>query len=169
MFDVILVDAPWTTRNGRDGMSMAELQAVPVWAVAAQNAALFLWVPTSKKFQAAQVFGRWGFGYVTTIYWDRPVPGAGRWFRPVVEELLVCVRGHVDPFGCSRANRIGVGPDRDGAGKPREFVKLIEQATAHMVPGRRLALFEDEPVEGWTTVPRAGIHRTLMAMARGGR
>jgi hypothetical protein len=166
VFDVIAVDAPWTAKNGQDGMTLAQLQAVPVWAIAARDAALFLWVPTSKKYDAAQLFGRWGFGYATTIYWDRPTPGAGRWFKPIVEEMLVCVRGRVEPFGCPRPNRIGVGPDRDGTGKPVEFFKLIEQATARMIPGRRVALFQEDAMEGWTTVPRAGIHRNLMAMAR---
>lgn len=165
MFDVIHVAPPWGTMHKVPGMSAEDLALLPVWMVAAPNAALFLWVPASLKYQAGQVFSQWGFHYVTTIYWDRPVPGAGKWFKPTVEELLVCIKGDVAPFGCQRANRIGTPPEA-GGGKPRAFLKLIEAATAKMVPGRRLAIFEEEAVPGWQTVGRRGAADALRVLAR---
>lgn len=160
---VILADPPWSFDNKRTGgslksgadaqyatMPLYTLQRLPVPAVTAADAALFLWVPSALKFShGGPVMAAWGFRYVGTVYWNKARLGMGFWFRGQVEELLFGVRGDVKPFRCQLPNLI-TAPAGKHSDKPAAFHRLIEAATGDPVYSRNLELFGRRKVPGWT-------------------
>jgi N6-adenosine-specific RNA methylase IME4 len=133
-------------------MPLADVCGIPLPAILAPSAAVFLWVPTRLKFShgwtAAQA---WGLDYITTIYWNKCRIGMGYWFRNQVEELLVFQRrgGNLAPFRCQLPNIISLAPGEHST-KPEEFRKLIEQATGKISRRRCVELFARRQVPGWT-------------------
>ena len=168
MFEVLMADPAWKFRNEKTGgshtsgasqkypcMDLAAIQNLPVGAVTAHSAALFLWVPTRLKFSHGLTTAHcWGFhNYETTIYWEKPDLGMGFWLRNQVEELLVFTRGDVAPFGCQERNILHLPPPNgEHSAKPDEFRRLVEQATGKFSRRRCLELYARKPVPGWTGI-----------------
>ncbi len=169
-YDVIYADPPWSFDNKATGgshssgseqkystMTLGEVGDLPIQSIAADNAVLFLWVPTALKFShGLTVLHRWGFDYKTTVYWDKQRIGMGFWFRNSVEELLVCLKrgGSVAPFKCQVPNIIHVPPEEHST-KPEAFRQLIEKATGHFSRRHCVELFGRKEVPGWTVLGQA--------------
>lgn len=163
-FEVFYVDPPWSFTNKRTGGSMKSgsvqkyptmpleaIKRLPVQALAAPNAVLFLWVPTALKFShGAACLHSWGFDYVTTVYWDKQRQGMGFWFRNYVEELLVAKMNRA-PFRCQLPNIIHQPPGEHSS-KPDAFRQLIETATGSISSRKNLELFARKTAPGWTTI-----------------
>jgi 16S rRNA G966 N2-methylase RsmD len=75
-FSVIYADPPWRYEAGtinpeRDienqypTLTLDEIKAIPVQAIAAVDCVLFLWSPAPKNEEAMQVINAWGFVYKT--------------------------------------------------------------------------------------------------------
>jgi N6-adenosine-specific RNA methylase IME4 len=134
-------------------LSLADLCQIPVPAIVAPAATLFLWVPSRLKFSHGYRLAlAWDFpDYQATVYWAKTRLGMGFWFRGQVEELLVFTRGPVRAFRCQRPNLITC-PTGEHSQKPEEFRTLIEQATGLASSRRNVELFGRRKVPGWTVL-----------------
>jgi N6-adenosine-specific RNA methylase IME4 len=166
-FATVLADPPWQFQN-RTGkmapehkrlqryptMSLQEIKDLPVEAVVADTAHLYLWVPNALLAEGTQVMEHWGFTYKTNLIWykvrkdggpDRR--GVGFYFRNVTEIILFGVRGKnartLQP-GRSQENIIS-SRKREHSRKPDEQYDLIEACS----PGPRIELFARGPRKGW--------------------
>jgi N6-adenosine-specific RNA methylase IME4 len=146
-FKVLAVDPPWVYKNKRTGGSMVsgadekyntlsldELCNLSVKQIADKNSVLFLWVTTPLKYEIAQsgLVEKWGFKYVTTIYWRKIMSlGLGFQFRGQIEECWMCRRGSVRSFRTQFPNFIESdeviqSKVRKHSQKPEEFFGMIE-------------------------------------------
>lgn len=160
-YSVIYADPPWAYRNRRTGgslrsgaaqrypcLTVAQLSALPVEAIAAPNAVLFLWVTTPMLPEGLQVLSAWGFRYKTMLIWRKLMSlGMGYWFRGQTEQLLVGLRGHVQPFRSQKPNTHQSTAEAHSH-KPAYFRSLIEEVTASL-DGPKAELFATERVPGW--------------------
>jgi N6-adenosine-specific RNA methylase IME4 len=166
-FATVLADPPWQFQN-RTGkmapehkrlqryptMSLQEIKDLPVEAIVADTAHLYLWVPNALLAEGMQVMEHWGFTYKTNLVWykvrkdggpDRR--GVGFYFRNVTEMILFGVRGKnartLQP-GRSQENIIS-SRKREHSRKPDEQYDLIEACSS----GPRIELFARGPRKGW--------------------
>lgn len=167
-FGTILADPPWQFQN-RTGkmapehkrlsryptMTLDEICDLPVEAIAAPRAHLYLWVPNALLPEGLRVMDQWGFKYKSNLIWykvrkdggpDRR--GVGFYFRNVTEILLFGVRGkdvRTLTRGRSQENIIAT-QKREHSRKPDEQYELIEACSW----GPRLEMFARGPRKGWT-------------------
>ena len=166
-FATVLADPPWQFQNRTGKMapehkrlqryptlSLQEIKDLPVEAIVADTAHLYLWVPNALLAEGMQVMEHWGFTYKTNLIWykirkdggpDRR--GVGFYFRNVTEIILFGVRGKnartLQP-GRSQENIIS-SRKREHSRKPDEQYELIEACSS----GPRIELFARGPREGW--------------------
>lgn len=173
-YSVLYFDPPWKFRDEKTGgnyasgasqkypvMDLPAITQLPVPAIAAPRAILFLWVPTTMKFShGGAVLAAWGFRYVTTVYWTKTKMGMGHWFRNVVEELLVAERGGYPALYCQRKNHLTL-PAGEHSEKPEEFRRLIEAATGVTSSRHNLEGFARKRVPGWTGIGNAVTGRDI--------
>jgi N6-adenosine-specific RNA methylase IME4 len=167
-FGTVLADPPWQFQN-RTGkmapehkrlsryptMTLREICDLPVEAIVAPTAHLYLWVPNALLPEGLRVMEMWGFTYKSNIVWykvrkdggpDRR--GVGFYFRNVTEVLLFGTRGpnaRTAQLGRTQEN-ILVTQKREHSRKPDEQYPLIEGCS----PGPRLEMFARGPRLGWT-------------------
>ena len=166
-FATVLADPPWQFQNRTGKMapehkrlqryptlSLQEIKDLPVEAIVADTAHLYLWVPNALLAEGMQVMEHWGFTYKTNLIWykvrkdggpDRR--GVGFYFRNVTEIILFGVRGKnartLQP-GRSQENIIS-SRKREHSRKPDEQYELIESCSS----GPRIELFARGPKKGW--------------------
>src|SRR5262245_41477534 len=112
-FGTILADPPWRFQNStgkiapehkrlsRYGtLSLEQIRALPVPAIAADPSHLYLWVPNALLAEGLAVMAAWGFTYKSNIVWHKirkdggsDGRGVGFYFRNVTEIVLFGVRG----------------------------------------------------------------------------
>ncbi|WP_394753836.1 MT-A70 family methyltransferase [Crenothrix sp.] len=166
-FATVLADPPWQFEN-RTGkmapehkrlqryptMALQAIKDLPVEAIVADTAHLYLWVPNALLAEGMQVMEHWGFTYKTNLVWykirkdggpDRR--GVGFYFRNVTEIILFGVRGKnartLQP-GRSQENIIATRK-REHSRKPDEQYDLIEACS----PGPFVELFARGPRPNW--------------------
>jgi N6-adenosine-specific RNA methylase IME4 len=166
-FATILADPPWrfVNRTGKMApehrrlarygtLTTAELAALPVAALAAPTAHLYLWVPNALLPEGLQVMAAWGFGYKTNLVWHKlrkdggsDGRGVGFYFRNVTELLLFGTRGRnartLAP-GRRQVNYLGTRK-REHSRKPDEQYPVIEACS----PAPYLELFARGGRAGW--------------------
>lgn len=135
-------------------MRLPALASLPIDALAAPNAILFMWILDSHMEQALQLGRAWGFRYKTVAFtWvktlrsepETPVMSLGYWTRPETEQCLLFARGR--PKRLSGAVRqLIVAPRREHSRKPDEQYSRIEQ----LVGGPYLEMFARHSRPGWT-------------------
>jgi N6-adenosine-specific RNA methylase IME4 len=136
-------------------MGMEEIAALPVAAVVAPTAHLYLWVPNALLPFGLMVMQAWGFEYKTNIIWHKlrkdggsDGRGVGFYFRNVTEMILFGVRGKnartLAP-GRRQVNYIG-SRKREHSRKPGEQYQIIEACS----PGPYLELFSRGSRAGWS-------------------
>ena len=152
-FGTIYADPPWrydsegsrgAASNHYATMTVEEIAAMPVGALAEDNAHLHLWTTSSFLFEAREVMEKWGFEYKGLFVWVKPGLGTGSYWRGSSEFLLLGVRG-----SCAFADKSLSSWGQFGRGKhsekPQEIRSMIERAS----PDKRLELFGRKPAEGW--------------------
>ncbi len=165
-FQTIMADPPWRFQN-RTGkvapehrrlnryatMSLDEIHELPVAAVAAKNAHLYLWVPNALLPEGLRVMESWGFRYVSNIVWAKRRKdggpdgrGVGFYFRNVTEVLLFGVRGSMRTLAPARRQvNMMETQKREHSRKPDEQYALIQSCS----PGPYLELFARSAMPGW--------------------
>jgi N6-adenosine-specific RNA methylase IME4 len=166
-FATVLADPPWQFVNRTGKMApehrrllryptlpVDEIAALPVAALAAERAHLYLWIPNTLLADGLQVMTAWGFVYKTNLVWYKVRKdggpdgrGVGFYFRNVTELLLFGVRGGMRTLnpGRTQVNLLATRK-REHSRKPDEAYGLIERCS----PGPRLELFARFRRDGWT-------------------
>jgi N6-adenosine-specific RNA methylase IME4 len=166
-FGTILADPPWQFKNKtgkvapehrrltRYGtLTLSEILELPVPAISAERAHLYLWVPNAMLPDGLQVVERWGFEYKGNIVWHKirkdggpDGRGVGFYFRNVTELLLFGVRGKdartLAP-GRSQVNFMATRK-REHSRKPDEQYDIIEACSW----GPYLEMFARGARRGW--------------------
>ncbi len=165
-FGTILADPPWRFKNktGKIApehkrlrryptLSIAEIQAIPVNEVAAEQSHLYLWVPNALISEGLETMARWGFTYKTNLIWYKirkdggpDGRGVGFYFRNVTEMILFGVKGKLrtQAPGRSQVNII-LARKREHSRKPDELYEIIEACS----PEPYLEMFARGPRDNW--------------------
>lgn len=161
-FRCILADPPWryrdrATRGAAERhyptMSVEELCALPVAALAEDDAHLWLWVTNQMLADgtAARVAQAWGFEPKTVVTWCKvvrgghgPRLGVGHYLRNATEHMLFAVRGRLRPLRRDVPTWF-LAPVGRHSEKPEAAYAIIEAVS----PGPRLELFARRRRNGW--------------------
>ena len=140
-FATILVDPPWPLQSGEKHyrtMSLARIMALPVGALAARDAHLWLWTTNALLPTAYEVAEAWGFTVRSPLTWVKFRLGLGGRYqlRNATEQLLFCTRGRA-PLGSRSQPTWFNAPVQEHSRKPAEQFAIIERVS----PGPYLELF----------------------------
>ena len=140
-FATILVDPPWPLQGGEKHyrtMSLARITALPVGALAARDAHLWLWTTNALLPTAYEVAEAWGFTVRSPLTWVKFRLGLGGRYqlRNATEQLLFCTRGKA-PLGSRSQPTWFNAPVQEHSRKPAEQFAIIERVS----PGPYLELF----------------------------
>lgn len=174
-FNIIMADPCWSYNDpslNRGGalrhyptMSVDELCKLRVRDIAAEDAALFLWITFPKLYEARPLFDAWGFTYKTCAFvWAkttqsaevnqyRMLPedqlsafwGMGRWTRSCCELCLLATRGKVKRKSAA-VHQVIYAPVGRHSEKPAEARTRIVQLMGDLP---RVELFSRTKVSGW--------------------
>jgi len=133
-FKTILVDPPWDNQQqGRKGaqmhyplMTLEQIKAMPVQAVAAPKAHLWLWVTNASLRDGYDVAEAWGFTVRSPLTWIKFRIGLGAYLRNATEHLLFATRGKEPVRFRSQPTWINA-PVQDHSHKPEEQYAIIER------------------------------------------
>lgn len=140
-FATVLVDPPWPLQGGEKHyrtMSLARIKALPVGALAARDAHLWLWTTNALLPRAYEVAEAWGFTVRSPLTWVKFRLGLGGRYqlRNATEQLLFCTRGRA-PLGSRSQPTWFNAPVQEHSRKPAEQFAIIERVS----PGPYLELF----------------------------
>jgi len=160
-YPVLLADPAWAFRDGTADpsrrieknhygtLSTEQICALPVKDLAAPDAILFLWVPSSHQAEAfLRVLPAWGFEGESDIVWVKTNGiGMGHRVRNRHERLLICTRGNMPhPPPSARPDSVIEAPRREHSRKPDEVCGLIERMYPDLP---RIELFARQVRPGW--------------------
>ena len=183
-YHLILADLPWqtvtwsgTTRtpsakrlsdNASDHyptLSLAEMQALPVSDLAADDALLAMWIISSHLDQALALADSWGFTFATDLfYWIKtklinaeqiglftgdiaePRISMGKYTRKQLEPCWLFRRGKGMPVLCHAQRQLIIEPPREHSRKP---VAQYDRLHALFGDVPRLEMFARTTRAGW--------------------
>lgn len=130
-------------------LTLAEICALPLRDVSADDCRLFLWTTNRYLPDALEILGCWGFTYRQTLIWEKlaggPYPAS---VAPnTTEFLLVATCGKPERIGTLRSQILKVPVVRKHSVKPEALLDLIESVS----PGPYLELFARRNRLGWDT------------------
>ena len=168
-YNTIYADPPWQFQN-RTGkvapehkrltryktMSLADIKALPIPAIADNKAHLYLWIPNALLPEGLAVMDAWGFEYKGNVVWEKVrkdgLPdgrGVGFYFRNVTELLLFGIKKNSAPNRTLSPARSQINlirsRKREHSRKPDEIIPIIEACS---LPNR-IELFVRGVREGW--------------------
>lgn len=164
-YNIIYADPPWNFKvwskrgEGRSAsqhypvMDLAQITALPVESIAADDCVLFLWVTNPLLQEGLSVMKSWGFKYKTVgFHWiktnrvsDGYFMGTGYWTRANPEICLLGTRGKPSRVDMGVRSLV-VEPIRRHSAKP-ERVRIDIVRLLGNVP--RIELFARDKVKGW--------------------
>ena len=162
-YRVIYADPPWRYSDKCDAgsvqsrgaehhypsMSITELCALPIEAVAEDDAVLFLWTTSPLLFECAAVIDAWGFAYRASFVWDKVKHNMGHYNSVRHEFLLVCIRGSCRPDVRKLFDSVVVEERTAHSAKPETFRAMIDTLYPR---GERIELFaRGAAAKGWAT------------------
>jgi N6-adenosine-specific RNA methylase IME4 len=168
-FGTVLADPPWrfTNRTGKVApehrrlarygtMTLDAIKAIPVAAIVAEPAHLYLWVPNALLAEGLAVMTAWGFNYKSNLVWHKVRKdggsdgrGVGFYFRNVTELLLFGVRGRNARTRAAGRRQVNLlaSRKREHSRKPDEQYAIIEACS----PGPYIELFARGVRKSWCT------------------
>ena len=168
-FDVIYADPPWLyygdpNKDQAAGkhyplMSTEDIAALPVRAIAAKPAVLFLWATGPRLPEAIAVMRAWGFHYRGVAYvWVKTrldggiISGQGvrpTFTKPTTEFVLVGstnARGRAFPLLTQAQGQVVLAPRGRHSQKP----EIVRDRIVELLGDRpRIELFARQRVDGW--------------------
>lgn len=159
-YQIIYADPPWSyTENWGNGavhhhydsMSISQLKALPVGALADDNCHLYLWVTNPFIQEGLDLVKVWGFEYKQLITWVKTNKdgttrmGLGYYFRGVTEHCIFAVKGKLPRINKSIKNIVFAEFSKHSK-KPDIFRDII---IAHSGDRERVELFARQKIEGW--------------------
>ena len=171
-YRVIYADPPWdygssgiigdTDNYGRaarhyPAMPTAELLALPVAALAQDNAVLFLWVTSPMLDRGLACMAAWDFVYKASFVWDKVRHNFGNYNSVRHELLLVGTKGSCLPDSRKLEHSVQrIERSKVHSEKPEEFRRIIDRL---YTTGSRIELFArgkpPKPWVGWGNEPTA--------------
>lgn len=161
-FTVIYADPPWSYNDKMGGeisdsygaaekhypsMSMAELKALDIPKLAAQDAVLFLWATSPLLPDALELCMAWGFKYKAAFIWDKVKHNMGHYNSVRHEFLLVSTKGSCTPENVKLFDSVQtIERTEKHSQKPEEFRKIIETLYPS---GKKIELFARVKTDGW--------------------
>jgi N6-adenosine-specific RNA methylase IME4 len=171
-YPVILADPgwrfeAWSRETGMDRAAdnhyrteaLAEICALPVGALAADEAVLFLWVAVPMALNAGKVIEAWRLEYCSQFVWPKVAEeamlsaplqgfGTGYWNRNQHELLYVATRGAFPtPLPGDRISSLIVAPRGRHSEKPTAVYEMIERAYPNLP---KIELFARSLRPGWS-------------------
>jgi len=161
-YTVIYADPPWryeqkslsgAAEKHYPTMSMDELYALDIEAVAEKDAALFLWTTFPMIPEALRLIRAWGFKYKTVAFvWAKQNKsgvgwflGLGFWTRSNAEICLLATRGKPKRKS-AKVRQLIISPVRSHSEKPEETRDRIAELMGD-VP--KIELFARDKPSGW--------------------
>jgi N6-adenosine-specific RNA methylase IME4 len=164
-YSIIYADPPWHYKtyspkgNGRSAekhyptMSIAEIKALPVEQLAADDCALFMWITFPCMKEAFEVLEAWGFQYKTVAFvWvkqnrisDGLFWGMGYWTRSNAEICVLATKGHPKRVS-SDVHQVIMSHVERHSKKPDEARDRIVQLMGDLP---RIELFARQKTDGW--------------------
>lgn len=161
-YRVLYADPPWAYGNSlppigvRAGateaadyyptMPSAEIAALPIKALAEDDAVLFLWTTSPHLEESFTVINGWGFTYKASFVWDKVKHNMGHYNSVRHEFLLVAVRGSCQPDERKLFDSVVTEERTEHSKKPDQFYTIIETLYPH---GARIELFARTRRDGW--------------------
>lgn len=166
-YGTIVVDPPWhydampkggakpgTMSKGQPlpypSMTVAEIQALPIYELAAPDCVLWLWTTNRYLRESFAIIEAQGFTYKQTLVWakNNPMP-VGSVAPSAAEFLMVAKRGKPSTEWVWPSSVIVTPrpPNRRHSTKPEVFLDLIEKCS----PAPRLEMFARRNRLGWST------------------
>ena len=128
-------------------MSLAELEALPVADLAADDCTLWLWATSPKLREAMRLIEAWGFEYKTSLVWVKDKIGMGYYARQQHELLLVAKRGSPPvPAPEDRPPSVILAPRTAHSAKPEEVYGILERLYPEL---SKVELFARSRRLGW--------------------
>jgi len=183
-FDLIMADNPWrfdlysaageakAPQAHYDCMSLDDLAALPVEAVAAKDCLLWLWALNPMLPQALRIMDAWGFEFKTAGTWVKRTRhgkdcfGTGYVLRSSNEPFLIGTRGSPKTTRSTRSTipSYDDGFHSDGTDWPASSITIEAKAREHsrkpdeafaaaeglMPNAKRLEMFSRQSRQGWT-------------------
>ena len=128
-------------------MTVADIGALPVAALAAPDSVLYLWTTNHYLNTAYDVASAWGFAPSATLVWCKPANQGllrGPTFLSNLEFILYCRRGSPETLR-KIGTRWFTWPRGRHSAKPEAFIDLVEQVS----PGPYVELFARRHRLGW--------------------
>lgn len=135
-------------------MNHAQIAALPVGDLAADQGHIYLWVTNPRLFAdkrgdgptPAEMLKGWGFEYITMLTWHKlGAPGLGWYYRGDTEHVLFGTKGKLGIPTALRRSNFFEAPKRRHSEKPNLFFKIVEERS----PAPRLEMFARSAREGW--------------------
>ena len=154
-FGCIYADPPWqygnqgtraATDNHYQTMTIADLCAMPVETLVADDAHLHLWTTNAFIQEAFKVIEAWGFEYRSMFIWVKPQMGIGNYWRVSHEIMLLGIRGDAKRFNDRSLKSWTEASRTKHSAKPESVRHMVEKASH----GPYLELFGRKLVKGWT-------------------
>lgn len=141
-YQIIVSDPPWAfsrtwNNDPKNGgityptLTIPDIISLPVKDIAAENCALFLWIPHTKVSEIAPLFPSWGFRWVNTAFvWNKKNAdgssrmGLGTYTRTSSELCLLGIRGSMQRIDNTVRQDIDA-PIGKHSEKPREVFDRI--------------------------------------------
>lgn len=171
-YQMIVSDPPWTFETYSEKgalkspsakykcMSLEDIKAMPVEALAAKDAILWLWVYAPMLPESLEVMAAWGFDYTSTGVWNKKGKskklkcgclttakyqwGQGYVLRSTHEPFIIGKRGN--PKTSRGIPSAFDGLRREHSRKPEEGYKLQEKMINN---ARRFDMFSRQERTGW--------------------
>jgi N6-adenosine-specific RNA methylase IME4 len=163
-YAILYADPPWEYGNQQHGgrgkppsggaathypvLDSAALAALPVGALAAPDALLFMWTSSPHLDQAIEVMRAWGFRYMTVGFvWDKCRVNPGYYTMSQCELCLIGKRGRIPtPRGARNVRQLVREPRGKHSAKPDD---VRDRIVAMFPSQRRLELFARTRAPGW--------------------
>jgi N6-adenosine-specific RNA methylase IME4 len=149
-YRTIFVDPPWPTEQRGSAyhhytlMPLARIKALPVQALAADDAHVWLWTTNATLRIGYDVMESWGFVPRSLLTWIKPTMGLGPYLRSASEYLLFGTRGRAPVKFRGQPNWL-FAPRQAHSHKPEELYGVIERVS----DGPYLELFARRRQQRW--------------------
>ncbi len=152
-YRAVIIDPPWSIeqKGAARGavrhynlMPLAQIKALPVADLMADNAHIWLWVTNAAIEHGYAMLRAWGFIPRSIFCWIKPRMGLGTYIRNASEHVLFGTRGKAPILFHAQPNWL-FAPVQDHSHKPEEFHKIVERCS----PGPYLELFARRKTPGW--------------------
>ena len=179
MYRTIVADPPWEYREGfgqgptgdkrtirvplpYEAMTLEALAELPVAALAAPDAWLFVWTTNRYLPMTFDLIAGWGFAYTQTVTWRKtgdPSPFVSSVAPRHSEFLLAARRGRPARNGAFPSSVVDAPAQDQHSRKPECFLDYIEA----IGDAPRLEMFSRRARFGWDTWGSEALHGTLGA------